>query len=520
MPLFSWSHPRPDIRISRRAWEDSWDADFKRNYEPPTRVPERGAISDMQPRSAIMLNNMDGAITFSQRQEKDVLMTQVQFVRHIDGKWKKFEEEWKRASDERRMACIEEGVYRFVVAIPGDVMEMQGRWCPESSVHYLASKSGQTYLDLASSLMLPISAILTGSATPILPSHPAIDRLASLSPDQLATPGYQTLVRIYMVGRASLLTTIVKNIFLLFNGKEKGVTQVAGIASRTRLSLRETTASLGPEERKAVRTHFKEGMENMTGPALGHTCAFCMYTGEKGEPGETKKFSRCSTCHKIGRSVIYCSKECQTRDWKDGTPYPHKLVCGKLLSEQDILALPRTGSDRSAADVIPDAAPSFCRSPALNQQIDFLSKDIFVDYMVFVPDPTVLGGRKPVGVIFHLNLKPLFFLHRSRAFRNGDRFAIQIVYTLLLASYRGMPDLCGVRDIPSLVHAQLEEEFQVSISDEVVPPDVIHQISANATAEELALIDSMLSKAIEPHDLQSAKQELRELSTTPYLISA
>ncbi|KAJ7279963.1 hypothetical protein C8J57DRAFT_118138 [Mycena rebaudengoi] len=36
----------------------------------------------------------------------------------------------------------------------------------------------------------------------------------------------------------------------------------------------------------------------------------------------------CQRCKSIGRLVWYCSRECQTTDWRKGKP-PHKTICGK-----------------------------------------------------------------------------------------------------------------------------------------------------------------------------------------------
>lgn len=216
MALFAWTDPRPDIYTSRRAWEASWDHDFRRNYEPPDRLPEYGSVSYMIPRERIAVLNTDHCILFMERMAKDLMIAQVTLTKMTGEAWESFEGDWKGASDERRRTCIEEGVFHVMVSAPMLQMEVERRWCPESSVNYLASDGGQAYLDQVMSLTLPLSAVLSEDVTPILPPHPAIDRLGSLSANERSVPGYKAAVRMSTLGRASLLTRVVKNIFLVF----------------------------------------------------------------------------------------------------------------------------------------------------------------------------------------------------------------------------------------------------------------------------------------------------------------
>ena len=69
------------------------------------------------------------------------------------------------------------------------------------------------------------------------------------------------------------------------------------------------------------------------------------------------------------------------KDWKSGSPRPHKLVCGKPLTED---AIPETKPNKTAksASWIRDPDPGFTRSPALLHQLSLLSETPGVDYVV------------------------------------------------------------------------------------------------------------------------------------------
>ena len=75
------------------------------------------------------------------------------------------------------------------------------------------------------------------------------------------------------------------------------------------------------------------------------------------------------------------------QDWKDGTPTPHKQICGKLLQETD-LEPPSTApsdcvnDDGSTTDGIPEPDPAYTRSPALLYHIDRLRQYPQIDYVV------------------------------------------------------------------------------------------------------------------------------------------
>ena len=71
---------------------------------------------------------------------------------------------------------------------------------------------------------------------------------------------------------------------------------------------------------------------------------------------------------------------CQAYDWKSGFPHPHRLVCGKPLTEDtmDIVdvesEVARVAEEAAlSAAGIPPPDPSYTRSPALLHQLRLLT---------------------------------------------------------------------------------------------------------------------------------------------------
>lgn len=76
-------------------------------------------------------------------------------------------------------------------------------------------------------------------------------------------------------------------------------------------------------------------------------------------------------------------RECQKKDWKNGAPRPHKLVCGKSFKEDPSFSGNSTLADsKPKINKVPLPDPSFRRSPALCYQILKLEKDDNPDYVV------------------------------------------------------------------------------------------------------------------------------------------
>lgn len=126
-----------------------------------------------------------------------------------------------------------------------------------------------------------------------------------------------------------------------------------------------------------------------------NTCSSCGMSEDILSSG--RKLQSCSKCRPLHRRVMYCSRyaarkdrklylslttgcrECQAKDWKFGAPTPHRLICGKALTEDSIL---ETKPTPKATSRVPDPDPGFNRSPALVHQLFLLSEAPGTDYVV------------------------------------------------------------------------------------------------------------------------------------------
>lgn len=81
---------------------------------------------------------------------------------------------------------------------------------------------------------------------------------------------------------------------------------------------------------KVIQTKMTSKFKMKTFEKCGHCnkspTELAMEDGELSGKTRLKAFHGCSACKK----VRYCSKECQTLDWKAG----HKLVCKQLALEK------------------------------------------------------------------------------------------------------------------------------------------------------------------------------------------
>lgn len=86
-------------------------------------------------------------------------------------------------------------------------------------------------------------------------------------------------------------------------------------------------------------------------PKKGRRCSYVLC--QKRE-GEKEKYQVCSFCRKAGKSVPYCSRQCQTDDWRDG----HQDICGKHL------LIKKEAQEKAKAQVESQANPDASIAPS------------------------------------------------------------------------------------------------------------------------------------------------------------
>ncbi|KAI0337849.1 hypothetical protein BDW22DRAFT_1488084 [Trametopsis cervina] len=174
--------------------------------------------------------------------------------------------------------------------------------------------------------------------------------------------------------------------------------------------------------------------------------------------GPTKKLRACGKCMAVYRKVYYCSRKCQIEDWHNGTPTPHRRVCGVRLSPETREPPPpttRLSVHRESIFRIPEPDPTFKRSASLRYQIMFLSQHPYVDYTFIFPDPLSNQG------VF---IRPLadrrsFLTLRDEALRSGELEAVQLMYYMLIGPAE------GINYTRLSLKEQLEREYEVTLQD-------------------------------------------------------
>ncbi|GJE97839.1 hypothetical protein PsYK624_140610 [Phanerochaete sordida] len=222
--------------------------------------------------------------------------------------------------------------------MPETEVEMTRRLCPESSARNLASCGGQTLLDLLK-LFIPSEAdVASADLAPVFVPHPAIDRIFTLSQAELDTPGYRTLVQLHRVNRSLLLGKIVRGTLLVFVGNPADIVppRLSHISETSR-GIRAALPPNAPASMWAAAENCVRESAPLYGTHRNLACTTCFVLAKDLGPG--RKLSACSRCRPLDRPVYYCSRECQIKDWNEGKPQPHKLICGRKLCEDDLPAM-------------------------------------------------------------------------------------------------------------------------------------------------------------------------------------
>jgi len=305
--------------------------------------------------------------------------------------WSQLEEKWESCTRERREELALEGLCRAARVAPARANERG--WCPELTVSALAAsgRSGDGFLSLFRRLMADSSK--SEIKVPKMIQNAMLDRhLKHVQVDDLIRSSIHT-TRSYFMSMTAWQISLA-----LFDTSESYI------------------LSAGPSDqsdKKALR-NIRKTIDDVVD--VCHTC------GLDEAHLKNKTLKGCVGCKAIGRTMRYCSRECQSKDWKHGVPVPHKRICGKLLDD-----LPQVLDEeqRLVKDIVPDAKPGFERSPELQRQISFQSLKPRCDYILVLPAPhNDYGFNVPDA-----NME--FLVMRRRAWYDGNVAAVRCIYRML-----------------------------------------------------------------------------------------
>ncbi|KAJ7618730.1 hypothetical protein FB45DRAFT_932305 [Roridomyces roridus] len=377
---FGDSPKSPSFEVDRRGWNAAWERDLATIYGSgipisyPNRRPIPSITSGLPPQHYEMmlaegntanLQNMARQICVLQRDLTKSLLSDLQRMISRRG--------GLGGVCKDREDLILEALVRACRASP-DFEEH--RKCPELTLKRLNNDSGKGYIDLVKKLCHNDLERVPSDFKTV--PNTVYDQLTAAGRN--AHPGELLAKKSLDASRTYLLTMVVWNVLLAYYGESEryGLDKGQRGTMEENKSMKEAfRADLGSKAMKSAMSEVSANRENAE-----HHCTSCNLPASK--LGLTT-LSACQRCKAIDRLVYYCSKQCQTTDWKTGTP-PHKTVCGKKGAVATALLSPVAAAEDDDDDLYGPPVDGYTRSPALLHQLKLLQRKPG-DHGVMLQDP-------------------------------------------------------------------------------------------------------------------------------------
>ncbi|KAH8832426.1 hypothetical protein DL96DRAFT_1582060 [Flagelloscypha sp. PMI_526] len=363
-----------------------------------------------------------------------------------------FEEKWNACPSTVQKKWILEGLVRTCEAC--EDFEGRREYCPEITINRLGRDRGEGLLSLMKNLMLnDVDEAVIPSDFSSLPCEAFECSLQGY--DQLETRAQKFYKSSVRISRMYFLVMFAWNVLLAFHGDSEDY-RVSKPASETKKGMQEfwdaaRKSGYTRDETQELRQMGRQRVSHLNEIAQ-RACTSCGKPEARQDGVVHVKLTACSRCNMIGRKVLYCSKVCQTQDWKHGNP-PHKSVCGKENAfSEAVLMPPSPPAANNKATKWPAPEPGIKRTPALQHQLKMLTERPNFDYVFIPPMP------EPENIGLCL---------KSDAFRQAFEDAVR---THSLSSVRAMfIELLPLairhpKFNPALLRAQLEREFEVNLN--------------------------------------------------------
>ncbi|KAK7001528.1 hypothetical protein R3P38DRAFT_2731346 [Favolaschia claudopus] len=383
-----------------------------------------------------------------------------------------FENKWMLAGPEERGKHIL-GALAAVCSKARNLHNARA-YCPEIRLMSL-SRDGKAFLSLLKSVMLEDASFIPSEPKSV--PNAAWDAFSGIrQKSSSATDEERITLATILIMRTKLISLVVHSTMRSFFGKEAPPLTVERVDQKPQRGRprAELIEAVGSKAAKARMKEEKAGAMDMYREQLD----VCSYAGcAKTAPNRSVRFSRCTRCAKIERSVLYCSRECQRADWNG----PHKAICGKTLNFDIVSAAvehPTHGpSSRSHIGLPVD---SFKRSIPLVHQVTQLNLNPTVDYFLH-------SSSKKVPFTFPANAccRYLFRLYRELAMTTGASGQVAHMAHLLclmFASDRAVAEDDREGITPDIIVEQLGREYEVEelrklvgIAQELQDEDELHR---------------------------------------------
>ncbi|KAG8910838.1 hypothetical protein FRC00_007453, partial [Tulasnella sp. 408] len=309
----------------------------------------------------------------------------------------------------------------IVAVCTGPGAELNRTFCPELTISFLERDGGKGFLQLLLTSCPPSG---VNVVEPILVGHPVFDAIYNASDGHVCPrrtmEEWRIAVAMAKYERNMFLCTFLLNVCTIVKGLglpkppkiHKGLTSLKGrIAEMKESPLPEVyTGGLKEVHKQGVRI-----------------CANCRKKEEELPNG--RRFMQCIKCRDHqNRKVVYCDRECQVNDWKNGNP-PHKTICGKPFTlPWQPESTPLKSAEEISIDYIPQPSSEWSRPTALEEQISLLRSDSSLSYVLMQPTGNQHHG---IALTDAPQVAQAFINFRNRAFYNGDIQSVALMSKVL-----------------------------------------------------------------------------------------
>ncbi|KAJ7034047.1 hypothetical protein C8F04DRAFT_601211 [Mycena alexandri] len=319
---------------------------------------------------------------------------------------------------------------------------------------------GKVFLNLLKSVMHADASFIPSQ--PIYVSHPGWDMWAAGQRNLNSSEAMKAAHAEILILRTKLICHVVqftmRSFFgedppVLFVQKEHRSSKKAKNPMRSQ-QLADLVETFGPDGAKIRAADEKAGIKARISQRVAH----CSYLGcSNTEEDDSVKFSRCKTCfEKLQRQVMYCSRACQTADWK----LRHKAVCGKPIDfDTASQVFEHPISAQGSQSRIGPPVDGYKRSLALALQVTELNQHPTVDYHLYDGDGKLLRFDFGAGSYPQM----VFRVRREMAMTTGHRGCIGLMAHFLCSMFLSMKPEKRRGITSNMIVAQFAREFAIDV---------------------------------------------------------
>ncbi|KAJ7605203.1 hypothetical protein FB45DRAFT_1042651 [Roridomyces roridus] len=440
-PRKASNRPRPDKHTDRVAWNEWFEEElnFKYSHFIDFQAMDKREDNEWAWNSQSMNEfNLDNVRTTKELMRAEGVLAALAVEQLQYGN---FEEEWKALSVEKKRELALDGLYRGSCTCPRDNSRII---CPELRIEVLIGDGEYNLINLLKQIVAHDPTGNMRVKEVFLYEHPFVAHEYRYSPD--ASDHLKAFVRRAFLWRTfCIVSTLVSIIRVYTNYPFEPYIPVISSA-RPRDDDRKARKEMSRDGIK--RNNLKKTVDNSQckerDAIAYHACSVCL------KKTDLEKLKRCGRC----QIVLYCSSDCQKKDWPE-----HKKFCGKKDFDPRLAPAPDAPAEFIGC---PPVADGYIRSPALWRQIWYLSKPD--SQRSFYHFDTTPGHTISILINFPPGADIEFLVARRRAMATGDLSTIHQMRVLATWNQLAMGPDSEVT--PDQIRRQFEKEYNVVLTPE------------------------------------------------------